>query len=323
MAKPAFIYAFDNLGDERFVELCGALLASRYRGFLLGGVGADGGIDGTIDQVLGEWRPEGDALLLNEIVEPGTTVIFQFKHIVTARSGQSNARSSLLTQYRCTQNRTCELHKPLVTTKNPSVYVLVTNVEVNSNFRELFIAQCHQEQPHIRHFQVIGLDELEAWVNSQPQIGYLYFPTIFGLPRFDLRIVLGEVSAAYTYGDHLGEFVNLFQITIRNTGLVPSYIQNVWIRVLVDGKDEFCTFQHINPDPMLEKLNPIRGGALEPGRSETHSVYFSDLAQLGYYGKEVIPVEVHILDEIGNRYSEIIQENLRKKMLNHMYPSKK
>lgn len=35
MAKPAFIYAFDNLGPYRFTELCGELLGSRYHGFML------------------------------------------------------------------------------------------------------------------------------------------------------------------------------------------------------------------------------------------------------------------------------------------------
>jgi len=50
MAKPAFIYAFDNLGPYRFTELCGEILGSRYNGFLLGGEGADGGIDGEIDK---------------------------------------------------------------------------------------------------------------------------------------------------------------------------------------------------------------------------------------------------------------------------------
>ncbi len=43
MAKPAFIYAFDNLGPDRFAELCGVLIGSRYKGFVLGGVGPDGG----------------------------------------------------------------------------------------------------------------------------------------------------------------------------------------------------------------------------------------------------------------------------------------
>jgi hypothetical protein len=59
MAKPAFIYAFDNLGPERYTEICGLILASRFKGFLLGGVGPDGGIDHDADQ----FRYEVQALL--------------------------------------------------------------------------------------------------------------------------------------------------------------------------------------------------------------------------------------------------------------------
>ena len=94
MAKPAFIYAFDNLGPERFVELCGELLGSRYKGFglLSGGVGPDGGIDAELDTNLAIWQPESDDALLGEIIGPGKTVVFQFKHKVVARiGGQSSA----------------------------------------------------------------------------------------------------------------------------------------------------------------------------------------------------------------------------------------
>lgn len=101
MAKPAFIYAFDNLGPYRFVELCGEIFGSMYKGFLLGGEGPDGGIDGEIDKILGEWHPEEHTVLANEIIYPGQTAIFQFKHKVTARVGQSEARTQLLGLYNC------------------------------------------------------------------------------------------------------------------------------------------------------------------------------------------------------------------------------
>jgi len=132
MAKPAFIYAFDNLGPERFTEVCGALLASRYAGFLLGGVGPDGGIDG---ELLGEWRPENLSPLIDEVVQPGQLAVFQFKHKVTARVGQAHTRAEILRMYTCTPSRRCELHSALVVSRSPSLYVLVTNAEVNSNFR--------------------------------------------------------------------------------------------------------------------------------------------------------------------------------------------
>ena len=80
MAEPAFIYAFDNLGPYRFIELCGELLGSSYSGFLLGGEGPDGGIDAEIDNVLGVWNPEVRSPLLEDIIQPKETLVFQFKH---------------------------------------------------------------------------------------------------------------------------------------------------------------------------------------------------------------------------------------------------
>jgi hypothetical protein len=133
MAKPAFIYAFDNLGPYRFAELCGDLLGSRYAGFLLGGEGPDGSIDGEIDEnIFGELHPEVRSDILNEIVKPGETVIFQFKHKVVARvGGQMHARAQLLDHYICRPRKKCELHSKLIEKKEPTSYVLVTNLEVN------------------------------------------------------------------------------------------------------------------------------------------------------------------------------------------------
>ena len=184
MAKPAFIYAFDNLGPERFTELCGLLLASRYKGFLLGGVGADGGIDSELDEKLGEWRSESTLPLLNEVIQPGQLVVFQFKHKATARVGESRARRQLLSLYRCQRSKKCELHRNLILQKHPNVYVLLTNIEVNSEFRTTFIEQCKAENNKIQHYQIIGLDELETWTTMEVEVRHLYFPTIFGPPAF-------------------------------------------------------------------------------------------------------------------------------------------
>ncbi len=167
MATPAFIYACDDLGPDRFTELCGLLLGSRYKGFLLGGMGSDGGIDGEIDDILGEWYPETGCALLTELIQPHQLVIFQFKHKVTARVGQKEARRQLLALYTCTsQAHPCELHR-LLQNKKPGAYVLLTNVEVNAQFRTKFIRACEQHCPAISHYQIIGLDELEMWVRSE------------------------------------------------------------------------------------------------------------------------------------------------------------
>jgi hypothetical protein len=196
MATPVFIYAFDNLGPERFAELCGLILASRYKGFLLGGVGPDGGIDGEIDNLLGIWQPEINSPLLNEIVHAGGKIVFQFKHKVTARVGQARARKELMNLYRTTKSKKSELKKKLIREQKPIAYVLVTNVEINSNFRASFIKQCRSENKKIQHFQVIGIDELEQWVTMEQQIRHHFFPTIFGPPMHKLRVNIsfGEVK---------------------------------------------------------------------------------------------------------------------------------
>jgi hypothetical protein len=149
LATPAFVYAFDNLGPARFVELGALLLGARYKGFLLSGPGADGGIDSESDPLLAELRPEEPALLVKEIVVPQKLVVLQFKHMVVARVGQANARRKLLELYRSSNSRISEVCKPEVKSRKPAGYVLVTNIEVNSKFRARFAAICRDENPGV------------------------------------------------------------------------------------------------------------------------------------------------------------------------------
>ena len=285
MAKPIFIYAFDNLGPDRFTELCGLLLASRYKGFLLGGVGPDGGVDGEIDEVLGEWCPESESPLLNEIIEPGQLVVFQFKHKVTARVGQAQARRQLLGLYSCRPSRKCELHRDLIQRRRPAAYVLITNVEVNSQFRTGFIQQCKSENPDIEHYQVIGLDEIATWVTMEPQLRHHYFPTIFGPPRFNLRIQLSEGFYAPHYGGfdiRLAQAAEIFQVSVLNVGTVPSYVSSIDFRAIVDGESKIL-FMLPNPDDeVMKRLNPKPGTAIEPGRRQVYSFRFADLQQMNW-----------------------------------------
>lgn len=321
MAKPIFIYAFDNLGPDRFTELCGLLLASRYRGFLLGGVGPDGGVDGELDEIFGEWCPESESPLLNEIIQPGQLVVFQFKHKVTARVGQVQARTQLLSLYKCTPNRVCELHRRLIQQKRPGAYVLVTNVEVNSQFRTKFIQQCKSENPDIEYYQIIGLDELATWITMEPQLRHLYFPTIFGPPRFNLRIQLSQGFYAPHYGGFdIGsdQAVELFQVSVLNVGTVPSYVGSIRFRVIVDGESKLLGMIPNPDDEIMKRLNPEPGTAVEPGRKQVYHFRFTDLELMKVHGSSVFPVEVLVYDEIGNAYSEPIPEDLRDKILGHM-----
>jgi hypothetical protein len=284
MAKPAFIYAFDNLGPERFTELCGELLGLRYKGFglfVLGGVGPDGGVDAELDTNFGIWQPESEEALLDDIIRPGKTVIFQFKHKVVARvGGQAKARKQLLNLFKCRTNYTCELHRKLVTEKEPTDYVLVTNVEVNSNFRAEFIAQCKAENSTIEHYQAIGLDELEGWVAQAVNLRHLYFPTIFGPPRFALQpqifegyvdfypdgtlLNYGKTRSAINRGAI--DSTDLFQIFVLNVGTAPSYIAAIALKLIVDGRIDYFFWENsYQAIPAIKALsNPDFGTLLEP-----------------------------------------------------------
>jgi len=96
MASPAFVYAFDNLAPEKFVELCGLLLGSRYKGFLLSSTGPDGGVDGEQDPIFGKLLVEETSLLVDTLLPKDGLIVFQFKHKVVARVGEAKSRSKLL-----------------------------------------------------------------------------------------------------------------------------------------------------------------------------------------------------------------------------------
>jgi len=100
-----FINAFDDLGPDRFAELCGKVLKAHFPGLLLGGEGADGGIDAQTDRVLGKWESKSRSELLADVAEPDQDIIFQFKHKVVARVGEVNVRRELLKQYRCSKKK--------------------------------------------------------------------------------------------------------------------------------------------------------------------------------------------------------------------------
>ncbi len=341
MAKPAFIYAFDNLGPNRFAELCGVLIGSRYKGFVLGGVGPDGGIDAESDLLLGEWDLEEVEALGDDVYQPGQKVIFQFKHKTAARTGQVQARSELLGLYKCTTNkqgevtRRCELHSTLVQAKRPSIYILVTNVEVNANFRATFETRCREENPDIKHCQIIGLDELESWLTMEPELGQLYFPTIFGGPQFHLRI---RIDRMYTWIDaalqgrlyvpseeiDLREIVAVsnqvmeyYRVSVANVGTATSYIDHIGIRLIVDGQSKRGRLINNPRDTLLGPLSSSVETPLEPGRKHQYNFYLDGVVNRIVKGTEsaVFPAEIEVEDEIGNVYSSPIPGDVRERMV--------
>lgn len=341
MAQPAFIYAFDTLGPDRFAELCGVLIGSRYKGFVLGGVGPDGGIDAELDRSFGEWNPEDNQPLGDDIYRPGQKVVFQFKHKTAARTGQAKARTDLLGLYTCTKNKlgavttACELHSALVQAKQPSIYVLITNAEVNATFRTAFQARCREENPAIMHYQVIGLDELESWLAMEPDLGQLYFPTIFGGPKFHLRV---RVDRMYTWIDaalqvrlyvpseevdvhtitavsnHVTEY---YRVSVANLGTATSYIDHVGIRLIVDGHSVRGRLLTNPRDTLLGPVSATVGTPLELGRKHEYNFYLDGVINRLVTGAEstVFPADIEVQDEIGNIYSAVIPEDVRERMM--------
>jgi len=308
MAKPAFIYAFDNLGPYRFVELCAELLGARYKGFILGGVGADGGIDGEIDNVLGEWNPEATDDLSNQIIESGQKVIFQFKHKVTARIGQSNARSQLLNLYKSVNG---EVTKDLIIKGKPDIYVLITNIEINAQFRNSFQEVCRSSNPDISYYKVIGLDELENWITQATNLRHLYFPTIFDLPRYNLKLVISE-GFYYPEGRsfQVENAVELLTVIIYNIGIASSYIDAIQFRLIDNGQEKII--QKLGWENMiLEKINPKKGVPLEAGRNAT---YYFRKEELKEAFKDMFLSEIIVMDEIQNRYSISVTDAIRQKI---------
>lgn len=317
MATPSFIYSFDNLTPNQFADLCGRLLGARYKGFLLGGIGPDGGVDGEIDSMFAIWQPEEKDALLNRIIDPGQTIVFQFKHTVTARvGGQVKARQNLMNLFNCRKDYTCEIHRPLIAKKSPDTYVLITNIEVNSNFRSKFIDHCRKHNPEIGNYQIIGLDELESWITMDTELRHLYFPTIFGPPRFSLQIKLNHGIAVPSIGqDSYGKPVPFLYVEILNIGTVPSYVNSISFKSIIDGDIKYLHLINIDNE-LLREINPEPGTKLESGRKQVFSYPMRMLYyQFRNFGEDVFLSEVIVRDEIGNTYSAVIPEALGEMIL--------
>jgi hypothetical protein len=208
------------------------------------------------------------------------------------------------------------LHSKLVQENKPVTYVLVTNVEVNSQFRNTFISQCKSEEPSIKHYQVIGLDELVSWIEMLPELRHLYFPTIFGQPRFDLRI---KIAYSFTMNYYEEELGNLLAIDVLNVGIVPSYLNANSIVFIfnIDGQTESIKLIYVD-NPAINHMNP-NPGALEPGKKQTYFYPLSHFAEIKQKGNNIFPVEIQVHDEIGNVYSEKVGEELRNTMIKYIY----
>jgi len=308
MATPALIYAVDNLGPYRFAELCGQILSQHFKGFYLGGIGSDGGIDAEVDNVfelkspeniIGVWSPDETAPAFDTILPKGNNAVFQFKHIVVGRcGGQTKARSRIMSLYKTSKKKKSELHKKLIAKKPPNIYVLVTNIEINSIFRNNFIDQCNKENDQIEEIKIIGLDELETFISSNIQLRHMYFPTIYGFPKYNLKIKFSLTPSLSKPG------VGFCAVSVLNVGELTSYIDSISLKMNNGWSIPLSVMPH-----MEGANNPNLKDPLLPGRSY-HFFYPYDLVSDGIQqiekkqNEKVFPYEVVVEDQIDNVYTE-------------------
>jgi len=317
MATPAFVYAFDNLGPERFVQLCGLLLGSRYKGFLLTSPGPDGGVDAEVCPELGELTIETPAVMQQTLLQTDMRAIFQFNHKVVARVGEANARTQLMSMFRSTKGRRSEVLGPEITKRNPDVYILVTNVEINSGFRSSFAELCDKENPGIQYYMVIGLDELEAWVTEDRQLRSMFFPTIFSPARFNLAL---KIAPGYTYKKgspvrHEGTAYTpdrpILCLSVMNIGEATSYLSSIKFKIFRNGEVQYFMKSPIPPGQIDPLANPKVDEPIEPGRSAGFRFPFL-MFQLEHEDNgEFFLESVLAFDQIGNTYSLDIPEEIR------------
>jgi len=322
MASPSFVYAFDNLGPDKFVELCGLLLGSRYKGFLLSSPGPDGGVDGETDPILGELLVEQRSLLIDTILPKDNLIVFQFKHKVVARVGEIQSRGKVLDLFKSSKNKISEVMKSNVVKLNPQTYVLVTNVEVNSNFRRRFIEQCKKENSNIKNYQIIGLDELESWVIADRNLRSQYFPLLFGKPRFNLKLKLQSGFTGQPLnpeqilngGESAVKIIDaILCLYIMNTGECTSYLSSIKFKILINGKLEYLI-----PIPMPKGsdplFNPPIGDPINPGKCLQFRYKFDFFRKNHKKESELFLSEVIVSDQIDNNYSLEISEEIRNKI---------
>ncbi len=323
MASPSFVYAFDNLGPDRFVELCGLLLGSRYKGFLLSSIGSDGGVDGQSEPILGELRVNKKTLLIDKILPEEELIIFQFKHKVVARAGEVQSRKQLLDQFKSNSRNKSEVLKPNILKLKPQSYILVTNVEVNSNFRQKFIEQCKKENPNIKNYQIIGLDELESWVIAERNLRSQYFPLLFGIPRFNLKLKL-QTGSTYDVlnpenlrigGESLCKPKDkILCLSVMNIGECTSYLSSIKFKVLINGKIKYLMKSPIpkDCDPLC---NPTIGDSIDAGRCQDFRFPFEMFRNEINKEDDYFISEILVWDQIDNSYSTEISEEIRNELL--------
>jgi hypothetical protein len=100
-----------------------------------------------------------------------------------------------------------------------------------------------------------------------------------------------------------------------NVGTLPSYVDRIEFESNVDGQLQVNGVLDFGKSQRLHKF----GQAIQPGQKHTYFYFLQDLGELSTLGRVVIPVSVHLYDEIGNLYQAPISKNIQEIIMNY-YP---
>ncbi len=152
--------------------------------------------------------------------------------------------------------------------------------------------------------QIIG-----GYCNKYEQNFYTYPETCL------LSLHLTQEATPNPYGCR-GPNTTLLAFLVGNRGSVQAYISCVGLLVVVDGETRPVNFE-ISRRIFPTNHNLKEESPLQPGEGRTYLVHAPRLsAQLHTCGENIVLQEAYVEDEVGNKYSEAISDDLTRWLLN-------
>ena len=143
-----------------------------------------------------------------------------------------------------------------------------------------------------------------------------YFPTLFGLPRFNLAL---KLQSGMTYhpkpwnpkGTTYHPKEKILCLTVMNIGDATSYLSNIKFKALIEGQVGYFMKAPIPSTELDPMANPRMGEPVEPGRSAEFRFPFTMFQEHAKGKREYFLDAVMVWDQIDNLYTQSISDELR------------
>lgn len=138
---------------------------------------------------------------------------------------------------------------------------------------------------------------------------------------FHLTIRLSADSLPDAYGKRKLK-ADLLIVSIGNTGTDPSYVSHFGLEVLIDGEARTAIFEvSCRSFPTNHRLKDE--GPVLQGQRRTYYVHAAQLsADLQRWGEKITFKEAFVEDEVGNRYTTSVSDELTTWLLSFPPPRK-